>query len=40
MGARNIVRALVELRKNVACLFPFYHRHNAYLFDRRLLGII
>jgi len=35
MGTRNIARALVALRKNVARFFPFYHQYNAYLFNRR-----
>lgn len=35
MRAKRILRALLEVRKNVARVLPFYHQYTTYLFDRR-----
>lgn len=35
MNARRMLRAIMEVRKNVATFLPFYHQYNAYLFNRR-----
>lgn len=32
---KRILRALLEIRKNVAKFLPFYHQFNTYLFNRR-----
>jgi len=35
MNTKRVLRALLEIRKNVANFLPFYHQYNAYLFNRR-----
>jgi SAM-dependent methyltransferase len=35
VNRKRMLRALLEIRKNVAHFLPCYHRFNAYLFDRR-----
>jgi 2-polyprenyl-3-methyl-5-hydroxy-6-metoxy-1,4-benzoquinol methylase len=35
VNSKRMLRGLLEIRKNVAHFLPFYHRFNAYLFNRR-----
>jgi len=35
MNSKRMLRALLEIRKNVANFLPFYHQYNASLFNRR-----
>jgi 2-polyprenyl-3-methyl-5-hydroxy-6-metoxy-1,4-benzoquinol methylase len=35
MNTKGMLKASLEIRKNVANLLPFYHQYNVYLFNRR-----